>query len=94
VEDEPIPRRFVIDQNFPNPFNPSTTIRYGIPVRSHVSLVVYNTLGQRVAELVNGDVEAGYHEARFDASGLPSGVYYCRLNAGGFARTIKLLFVQ
>jgi hypothetical protein len=85
---------FVLNQNYPNPFNPSTTIRYGIPVRSHVILAVYNTLGQQVAQLVNGEVEAGYHDVRFDASALPSGVYFYRLKAGGFVQTLKLLLVR
>lgn len=85
---------FQLEQNFPNPFNPSTTIRYGVPMRSHVSLAVINTLGQQVAELFNGDVEAGYHEVRFDASGLSSGVYFYRMQAGAYTKTERLILVQ
>ena len=78
----------------PNPFNPTTTIRYGIPHRAHVLLTVYNTLGQKVAELVNGDIEAGNHEIRFDGSNLASGIYFYRLQAGSFVQTRKLLLVK
>jgi hypothetical protein len=81
-------------QNYPNPFNPSTTIRYGLPSRSHVTLTVFNTLGQQVATLVQGEQEAGYHEAVFDASGLASGVYLYRLQAGDFVASRKLILVR
>lgn len=88
------PTEIQLEQNYPNPFNPSTTIRYGIPVRSHVSLAVYNTLGQRVAQLVDGEVEAGYNEVKFDAASLPSGVYLDRLQVGRYVEAKKLLIVR
>jgi glucose/arabinose dehydrogenase len=75
------PTAFVVDQNFPNPFNPVTTIRYALPQTSHIILAVYNTLGQQVAMLVNKEQGAGYHEERFDGSSLASGVYFYRLQA-------------
>jgi flagellar hook assembly protein FlgD len=81
-------------QNFPNPFNPSTTIRYGLANSSQVTLTVFNTLGQQVALLQNGEQEAGYHEVKFDGSGLSSGVYYYRLTAGTFVEMKKLLLVR
>jgi hypothetical protein len=84
----------VLRQNYPNPFNPSTTIRYGLPHRSTVQLTVFNTLGQQVATLVQGEQEAGYHEVRFDASGLSSGVYFYRLSAGTYVETRKLLLLK
>ena len=81
----------MLSQNFPNPFNPSTAIRYSLPGRSHVTLTVFNTLGQQVAQLVDGEVDAGYHEVKFDASGLSSGVYLYRMQAGGFVATRRLV---
>jgi DNA-binding beta-propeller fold protein YncE len=88
------PDVFLLLQNYPNPFNPSTTIRYGLPNRSQVTLTVFNTLGQQVAVLQNGEMEAGYHEAKFDATGLSSGVYFYRMQAGNFVETRKLLLMK
>ena len=89
-----MPKEFVLGQNFPNPFNPSTTIRYGLPNSSHVTLTVFNTLGQQVAILQNGEQEAGYHEVKFEGSGLSSGVYFYRIEAGSFVQTRKLLLIR
>jgi hypothetical protein len=88
------PCRFSLEQNYPNPFNPSTTIRYGLPGRSPVDLAVFNTLGQLVAQLVNEEVNAGYHEVKFEASNQSSGVYFYRLQAGTYVDTKKLLLVR
>jgi len=85
---------YSLHQNYPNPFNPSTTIRYRLPHKSVVQLTVFNTLGQQVAQLVNGEVEAGYHEARFDGSGVSSGVYFYRLQAGDFVASKGLLLCR
>jgi hypothetical protein len=75
-----VPEKFSLGQNYPNPFNPSTVISYAVPVRSSVRLAVYNILGQMVAELVNGDVEAGSHSVQWHPS-TASGVYLCRMDA-------------
>jgi hypothetical protein len=88
------PAVFKLEQNYPNPFNPSTTIRYALRQRAHVTLSVFNTLGQQVATLVNDVQEAGYHDIRFDATGLASGVYFYRLQAGTYVETKKLLLVR
>jgi hypothetical protein len=81
-------------QNYPNPFNPSTTIRYALPARSHVTLSVLNALGQSVATLVNENQEAGYHTAEFNGSGLASGVYFYRLQAGEFEKGRRLVLLK
>ena len=89
-----IAKEFSLRQNYPNPFNPSTTISYGLPRQSHVLLTVYSTLGQKVAEIVNGEMEAGNHEVTFDASHLASGAYLYRLTAGAFMETKTFLLVR
>ena len=89
-----LPVEFGLRQNYPNPFNPSTTIRYDLPQRSRVRLTVFNTLGQEMAVLQNGEQEAGYHEVKFDGTGLASGVYFNRLQAGTYVQTRKLLLLR
>jgi hypothetical protein len=89
-----LPAAFALEQNYPNPFNPTTIIRYALPQARRVRIEVYNTLGQQVAQLVNGDQEAGYHEVQFDSSGLASGVYFYRLQAGTYVETRKLLLLK
>lgn len=92
--EESLPGEFVLSGGFPNPFNPSTRIRYGVPVRSQVTISVYNDLGQHVATLVEGEKDAGYYDAIFDASGLSSGVYLCRFQAVGFVQTRRLILLR
>ncbi len=89
-----MPVGFALLQNYPNPFNPTTTIRYGLPHRSHVTLAIYNTLGQRLAELVNADIEPGYHDVQFNATNLASGVYFYRIQAGDFTATKRLSLLK
>lgn len=89
-----LPKTFELSQNYPNPFNPSTTLRYGLPHASFVTLTVYNTLGQQVAQLVNEQQQAGYHEVVFRGDGLASGVYFYRLDAGSFTSVKKLLLLK
>jgi hypothetical protein len=95
VDDEvELATTFALSQNFPNPFNPSTTIRYSLPEASHVLLEVYTAAGQRVAVLASGEQRAGWHTASFDGSALASGVYIYRLEAGGFVQTRKLMLIK
>ncbi|HTY36569.1 MAG TPA: T9SS type A sorting domain-containing protein [Bacteroidota bacterium] len=89
-----IPSTFQLQQNFPNPFNPSTTIQYSIAQKSHVVLEVFNVLGQSVARLYDGELSAGTYHATFDASRLSSGVYLYRLQAGDFVQTQKMVLMK
>lgn len=89
-----VPSTFDLAQNYPNPFNPSTVIRYGLPVDAHVRLTVFNMLGQEVATLVDGEEVSGFHQVVFRDPGLASGVYFYRLNAGGFVSTRQLLLMK
>ena len=88
------PASFALEQNFPNPFNPSTVIRYSLPVNTHVQLTVYNTLGQQVSTLVNQEEEAGNHQVVFQDPGLASGVYFYRLQAGNFQAMHKFMLLK
>lgn len=89
-----LPQTLILFQNFPNPFNPTTTIEYALPRASYVSLNVYDMLGREVATLVQEERPEGRHTAIFDASGLPSGAYICRLQAAGVSATSRLLLVR
>ena len=90
----PAPVDYAIQQNYPNPFNPVTTISYSLPVKSQVDLVIYNTLGEKVNQLVKEEKEAGNHQIEFDATTLPSGVYFYRLQAGSFVETKKMVLLR
>jgi len=89
-----IPEVFALFQNHPNPFNPWTEISFHLPENSHVTLTVYNTLGQKVVTLVDGRKEAGSYHATWDATDFPSGVYFYRLSAGGFIEARKMLLMR
>lgn len=87
-------KSFRLDQNYPNPFNPSTTINYSIPRKSFVQLKIYDALGKEVANLVNGNQIKGNYKVEFDASKLPSGVYFYKLQSGDFINTKKLILLK
>ena len=89
-----LPDRISLSQNYPNPFNPATQIRYELPQAGQVSLEVFDMAGRRVAELVNGQVNAGVHTVSFDGSGLSSGVYMYRLQVAGQVFTRKLTLIK
>ena len=94
VGDSDIPSEYVLYQNYPNPFNPGTTIAYGLPNASHVTLTIYNILGQQVASPVDEDQNAGYHDVVFNSERLPSGIYFYQLRAGNFSKTKILMIVK
>jgi len=76
-----IPTEFSLEQNYPNPFNPTTTIKYQIPELSFVTLKVYDVLGSEIITLVNEEITVGSYEVDFNATSLPSGIYFYRLQA-------------
>jgi len=87
------PSSFILSV-FPNPFNPSAEIRYALPMAGHISLRVFDLLGREVSVLRDGFVEAGSHRVMFDGSGLASGIYFARLDAGAFSQTQKLMLLK
>ncbi|MFH2049530.1 MAG: C1 family peptidase [bacterium] len=98
-EDEPLPFRFELKNNYPNPFNPTTTIEYTIPVKSEVDISIFNLLGQRVKTIVNGEESAGEHSVSWDGtdfsgSRVASGIYLYRIVAGDNTQTKKMMFIK
>ena len=87
-------RFYELSQNFPNPFNPNTTVRYGITEKTFVELKVYDILCREVLTLVNEEQHAGYYEIKFDALNLSSGVYFYQLKAGSFVQTKKMVLLR
>lgn len=88
------PAKFSLGSNFPNPFNPSTMIRFSIPQSCSVTLKVYDMLGKQVASLADGDLGAGTFSVTWNAERAPSGVYFYRLNADSFSATKKLMLTR
>jgi hypothetical protein len=89
-----LPKDYVLQQNYPNPFNPTTHIEYSLPVAGHVSLKVYNTLGQLVATLQDGYQKAGKYLATFNAKNLASGVYVYKLQAKDVSINKEMVLVK
>lgn len=94
-----VPKEFILEQNFPNPFNPSTKIRFALPSNvkretSNVKLVVYDMLGREVVTLVNEQLKPGTYEADWNASNYPSGVYYYKLITENFSQSLKMILIK
>jgi hypothetical protein len=89
-----LPNVFRLWQNEPNPFNPVTTIRFAVPRRTRVTMILYDIAGREVRTLVDDEFEPGYHRATVQASGLASGVYFCRMVAGDFVDSRKLILLK
>ena len=94
VEEESITADYHIYQNYPNPFNPNTTIEYYIPEFSFITLKIYDVLGNEIATLVSEEKSIGSYAVEFDASRLPSGIYFYRLQAGSFIGTKKMVLIK
>jgi hypothetical protein len=94
-----LPKRFVLNQNHPNPFNPSTIIKFQLPVDANVKIQLFNSIGQKISELLNTDLSGGVHEVTFEGSNLSSGIYYYTMNAVGkdgtnFTSTKKMILMK
>lgn len=89
-----VPAEYQLHQNYPNPFNPTTTIAFDVPRQSHITLKIYNILGNEMAILVDDDFTPGGYKATFEASDLATGVYFYRLEGDGFVATKKLALVK
>jgi len=95
IEEEfSLPKSFSLSQSYPNPFNPSTTIEFSLPQTGFVRLKVYNILGEAVATLVNEELNVGTYRTQWNASGVASGLYFYRLQAGDFVDTKRLLLLK
>jgi len=89
-----MPKVYTLEQNYPNPFNPSTTISYSLPEASHVTLKVFNLLGQEVVTLLDHMQSAGSYKAVFDASRFATGVYFYQLKTDNFVSVKKMLLMK
>ena len=94
AESAVMPISYSLHQNYPNPFNPVTKIRFSQPEAGDVSLVIFDIEGREVVRLVNGRLAPGAHEIIWDAGGFSSGLYFARLSAGDFVKTIKMLLIK
>jgi len=88
------PNDFRLSQNYPNPFNPSTNMSFTIPKHKHVTLEVYNPLGQKIETLINITLTAGNHQVEFYSKNLPSGIYFYRIKAGEFQQVKKMVLIK
>lgn len=94
MDDLGTPKQFFVEQNYPNPFNPATTIHFGIPQQSSVTVKVYNLIGQEIVTLYNGELKAGVHEVKFNASHLTSGMYLYRVQAGNYVDVKRMMLIK
>ncbi len=89
-----LPEKFFLHPNYPNPFNASTLVKFELPKPGFVTIKVFNPLGEEIATLVNGYKQEGYHTALFDASKLPSGIYFCKMATSEYTNVIKLILIK
>ena len=89
-----IPNEYALQQAYPNPFNPVTTLSFGLPIETEVSLSVYNLQGKEVISLIDGNLDAGYHSVVWNADRHSSGVYFVKMIAGEYVNTQKLMLVK
>jgi hypothetical protein len=92
--EESIPLEYALSQNFPNPFNPSTEIKFSITTHERVTLKVFNALGEQVAELLNETMPAGNHSVQWNAQNIASGIYFYRIQSGSFTQTKRMILLK
>jgi hypothetical protein len=94
-ENSPLPKIFALQANYPNPFNPTTNIAFDLPIATRVTLIVYNTIGQQVDVLLrDAEFEPGSHQHVFDASALPTGIYFYRIQTPDFSAVRKMVLLK
>ena len=89
-----LPLDYTLSQNYPNPFNPATTIEFTLPKSEFITLTLFNILGQQIASLVSEKLNPGLHKYEWQADNLPSGIYYCRMQAGKFEQVRKMILLK
>ena len=94
IIDGAIPKGFQLTQNYPNPFNPSTTIQFSIPEQTFVNLEIYNSLGEKISNLVSGEMSAGNYKYEWNTPNLPSGIYFYTLTTDNFRETKKSILLK
>jgi hypothetical protein len=93
-QDAGIPTDYLLRQNYPNPFNPETKIVFGLPTRAYVAIKIFDALGREVATLESSTLDSGFHSRMWSAKGLPSGVYFYRMQAGNFSEVKKMILTK
>jgi hypothetical protein len=89
-----LPKEYNLYQNYPNPFNPKTSLKFDLPKSSHVTLKIYDIMGKEIDEILNQTMEGGSYTANWDASHLASGVYFCRITAGDYKNTMRMVLIK
>jgi len=89
-----VTKDFKLYQNHPNPFNPTTRIKFSVPERNNVNIKIFNMIGQEIQEIVNQEYEAGNYNVEFNASNLASGVYFYRIQSGNFVESKKMIYLK
>ena len=89
-----MPRHFHLQQNFPNPFNPLTSIRFEVSQAEFISIVIYDNIGKVVATLVNNVLNAGSYEVEWNGSEFPSGIFFCKMVTDNFEETLKMIMIK
>jgi len=89
-----LPQKFTLEQNYPNPFNPETKIKFTLPAAGHTELIIFNIQGEEVASLINETLNAGSYSYNWNANGMPSGIYFCRMNFDGNSLVQKMILMK